>query len=180
MRIGRICSRDASPNGQWFGGGHRRPVGFDALIEPIRLSFEVDCPPDHAFEVWTSGLGRWWPTDHTASGEDDTTVTLEGRVGGRIFERTTTGVEHDWGKVTIWEPPSRLGYLWHLRQDRADATDVEINFVPAGERKTRVDIEHRGWERLGARGEDLRDRNDGGWATLLPHFIGAAEARGSA
>jgi uncharacterized protein YndB with AHSA1/START domain len=146
------------------------------VIEPIRLSFEVDCGAEHAFEVWTSRIDQWWPADHTVSGEDDATVVLERRTGGRIFERTTTGVEHDWGEVTVWEPPTRLGYLWHLRRDRADATEVEIQFIDRGEARTRVEIEHRGWEALGAEGADWRDRNRGGWATLLPHFVAAASA----
>lgn len=154
------------------------------MIEPIRLSFEVDCPADHAFEVWTARIGTWWPADHTVTGEEGLAVTLEGRAGGRIFERTHGGIEHDWGEVTIWEPPARLGYLWHLRRDRADATEVEIRFVDAGSGRTRVEIEHRGWERLGAEGESWRDRNHGGWATLLPHFRamvagGQAEPEGS-
>jgi len=144
------------------------------VIEPIRLSFEVECPADHAFEVWTAQIGQWWPADHTASGEIDTTVVLECRPGGRIFERTTAGTEHDGGEVTIWEPPTRLGYLWHLRRDRADATEVEIQFIDRGDATTRVEIEHRRWEVLGADGENWRDRNRGGWATLLPHFVAAA------
>ena len=146
------------------------------MIEPIRLSFELACPLDHAFAVWTERIAQWWPADHTASGEADTTVVLEPRTGGRIFERTTTGIEHIWGEVTIWEPPTRLGYLWHLRRDRADATEVEIRFLEAGDATTRVEIEHRGWEALGAEGEPWRDRNRGGWATLLPHFMSLAEA----
>jgi hypothetical protein len=144
------------------------------MIEPIRLSFDVGCSPEHAFEVWTGLIGQWWPADHTASGEADTSVILEGRVGGRIFERTASGVEHDWGEVTRWEPPLRFGYLWHLRRDRADATEVDIEFIALGGGRTRVDIEHRGWERLGAIGEEQRDRNRGGWATLLPHYVAAA------
>ncbi len=143
------------------------------MIEPIRLSFEVECAPEHAFEVWTSRIDQWWPADHTVSGDDDATVFLERRTGGRIFERTPSGVEHDWGEVTVWEPPTRLGYLWHLRRDRADATEVEIQFIDRGDATTRVEIEHRGWEALGAQGEDWRDRNRGGWATLLPHFVSA-------
>jgi uncharacterized protein YndB with AHSA1/START domain len=146
------------------------------VIEPIRLSFEVRCPADHAFEVWTSRIAQWWPADHTASGEADATVVLEGHEGGRIFERTTSGTEHEWGEVTIWEPPTRLGYLWHLRRDRADATEVEIRFIARGDANTRVEIEHRRWEALGAEGETWRDRNRGGWATLLPHFVAAAAA----
>ena len=142
-------------------------------IEPLRLAFEVDCAPDHAFMVWTERITAWWPADHTASGELNLQVVLEGRVGGRIFERTASGDERDWGEVTTWEPPHRLVYLWQLRRDRADATEVEIRFVPEGE-ATRVEIEHRGWERLGAEGRPWRDRNMGGWSTLLPHFIQAA------
>jgi uncharacterized protein YndB with AHSA1/START domain len=148
------------------------------VIEPIRLTFEVACPADHAFRVWTTDIDRWWPADHTVTGTADATVVLEPRPGGRIFERTPGGVEHDWGEVTVWEPPARLGYLWHLGRDRAGATEVEIRFVSEGEERTRVEIEHRGWEALGADGEPWRDRNHVGWATLLPSFVAAAEARG--
>lgn len=148
------------------------------MIEPIRLSFEVDCPVDRAFDVWTARIGQWWPKDHTVSTEDGLVVVLEGHVGGRIFERRLSGVEHDWGEVTIWEPPGRLGYTWHLNRDRGDATEVEVRFVPRDDGATQVEIEHRGWERLGVDGEDRRDRNFGGWATLLPHYVAAA-AQGS-
>ena len=148
------------------------------MIEPLRLEFVVACPADHAFEVWTARIDQWWPDDHTVSAETDLTVVLEQRPGGRIFERTTAGAEHDWGEVTTWEPPTRFGYLWHIRRDRADATEVEIRFVDRGDATTRVEIEHRGWERLGAEGESWRDRNRGGWATLLPKFIAAASIGG--
>jgi uncharacterized protein YndB with AHSA1/START domain len=145
------------------------------VIEPIQLTFQVECPVDHAFQVWTSRIAQWWPADHTVSAEPDLTVVLEGRPGGRIFERTATGVEHDWGEVTIWEPPSRLGYSWHLNRDRSDATDVEIRFIARGDAATQVEIEHRGWERLGADAEAWRSRNNAGWSTLLPHYIKAVQ-----
>jgi uncharacterized protein YndB with AHSA1/START domain len=144
------------------------------VIDPIRLTFEVECAVDHAFEVWTRRISLWWPADHTVTAEPDLKVVLEGRPGGRIFERTASGIEHDWGEVTVWEPPTRLAYTWHLRRDRADATEVEIRFVDRGGISTQVEIEHRGWERLGAEGADWRERNLGGWASLLPHFVAAA------
>jgi uncharacterized protein YndB with AHSA1/START domain len=149
------------------------------VIEPIQLTFEVACPVDRAFDVWTARIAQWWPTDHTVSAEEDVTVVLEPRSGGRIFERRSGGMEHDWGEVTIWEPPTRLGYTWHLNRDRSDATEVEIRFVPYGDDATVVEIEHRGWERLGADGEPWRDRNRGGWATLLPHFVAATTSAAS-
>ena len=38
---------------------------------------------------------------------------------------------------------------------------------------TRIEIEHRGWERLGHAGQEWRDRNSAGWQALLPHFLAA-------
>jgi uncharacterized protein YndB with AHSA1/START domain len=147
------------------------------MIEPLRLSFDVGCPAEHAFAVWTAGIGTWWPADHTVTGDDGSAIVLEAGVGGRIFERGTDGREHDWGQVTVWEPPARLCYLWHLRRDREDATEVEIRFVAIGSAATRVEIEHRDWERLGAGGQDWRDRNRAGWESLLPHYVAALERR---
>jgi uncharacterized protein YndB with AHSA1/START domain len=69
----------------------------------------------------------------------------------------------------VWEPPHRLIYLWHIASDRSDATEVEVTFSGA-EDTTRVRIVHRGWERLGTRGPELRERNRHGWGGLLPHY----------
>jgi uncharacterized protein YndB with AHSA1/START domain len=100
------------------------------MTDPLRLSFDVKCSPKHAFGVWTERFGEWWPTDHTVSGHLDAAVVLQGRVGGRIYERTPDGREHDWGEITIWEPPARLAYSWHIGRHRQDATEVEIRFLP--------------------------------------------------
>lgn len=143
------------------------------MTEPLNLSFDVACSAEHAFATWTQRIGSWWPADHTVSQQRGLDVVVEPRIGGRIYERTRAGEEHEWGEVTAWEPPARLGYLWHLRRDRNQATEVEIRFVALAAAATRVEIEHRGWERLGDGAEEWRDRNRGGWQTLLPHFIEA-------
>jgi hypothetical protein len=150
------------------------------MTAPLRLAFDVACPADHAFTVWTSAIGSWWPADHTVTGSP-AAVVMESGVGGRIYERAADGTEHDWGEVTVWKPPSLLGYLWHLNTDRADATEVEIRFLAQGTAATRIEIEHRGWDRLGSRAPAWRERNQIGWQTLLPHFlaaIGTAPQRG--
>ena len=118
------------------------------MTEPIEIAFEVACSPDHAFDIWARRTSLWWPPSHSVSSAPGLVVTFEGRPGGRIFERTPEGVEHDWGEVLAWEPPHRLAYLWHLGTDRGRATEVEIAF--AGAATTTVTIVHRGWERLGA------------------------------
>jgi uncharacterized protein YndB with AHSA1/START domain len=144
-------------------------------MEPIALDFTVGCPPAHAFDVWATRTSTWWPHGHSVSGEPGLAITFEPRPGGRIFERTPAGEEHDWGEVLAWEPPRRLAYVWHLRQDKRDATRVEITFAAEGA-GTRVSIVHSGWERLGDRAAPLRERNRNGWGGLLPHYARAAEA----
>jgi activator of Hsp90 ATPase-like protein len=143
------------------------------MIEPLRYSFEVKCPVEHAFDVWTARASQWWPKASTISQSDGLEVVFEGREGGRIFERTPAGQEIEWGEITVWEPPRRLGYLWHIATDRASATEVEIRFSELEAEKTRVEIEHRGWEKLGERGPGWRDTNRGGWEGTLPYFMAA-------
>jgi uncharacterized protein YndB with AHSA1/START domain len=144
-------------------------------MEPLEIGFTVACPPGHAFEMWAERTSLWWPHGHSVSAAPGLTVTFEPRQGGRIFERTPGGDEHDWGEVLVWEPPRRLVYLWHLRFDRSDATEVEVTFaeVPEG---TAVSIVHRGWERLGEKGPERRARNEKGWAGVIEHYRSACVA----
>ena len=114
------------------------------MTSPLRVTFDVACSAEHAFATWTSRIGTWWPADHTVTGDRDLAIVLESGVGGRIYERTAHGVEHDWGVVTVWDPPKRLAYLWHLGRDGSEATDVDIRFVARGPDDTRLEIEHRG------------------------------------
>jgi hypothetical protein len=67
-------------------------------MEPLRLCFEIQCPAEHAFEIWTTRLSSWWPKGHSASGNPDTVVVFEPRPQGRIFERTPDGTEIDWAR----------------------------------------------------------------------------------
>jgi uncharacterized protein YndB with AHSA1/START domain len=142
------------------------------MIEPLRISLLVDCSIDHAFETWTQQPETWWPLAHTVTHEPGVRVTFEPRVGGRIFERTPAGAEVEWGRITAWDPPRRLVYEWHIATDPANATEVEIAFTPEGGR-TRVHVEHRGWERLVGIGRRWRDANQAGWDGVLPEFVAA-------
>jgi hypothetical protein len=143
------------------------------MTEALRFSFDVQCAPEHAFDVWTSRIDTWWPRDHTVG--EAVTVVLQQAVGGRIYERDAEGVEIDWGEVTAWDRPTLLAYTWHLGRSPEEATDVEVRFVAAGPDTTRVEIEQHGWERLGDSAGPWRDRNRVGWESLLPHFRTAIE-----
>jgi uncharacterized protein YndB with AHSA1/START domain len=140
------------------------------MIEPLRLSFVVECPPDHAFDTWTRKASSWWPVEHTVSHEVGAEIVFEPREGGRIFERTPNGDEIEWGQVVEWDPPRRLRYLWHIATDAKNATDVEIVFRELPDSSTQIDIEHGGWDRLGDIGQTWRDANHAGWDGVLPSY----------
>jgi hypothetical protein len=53
---------------------------------------------------------------------------------------------------------------------------VEIRFLPDGD-GTRVELEHRGWERVGAEAAEVREAygSPQGWVTTLNVFASAIE-----
>jgi len=143
------------------------------LIEPIRISFTIECSAEHAFDTWTRKATAWWPPEHTVSHEKGATIVFEPRPGGRIFERTDAGAEIEWGEIVEWDRPRRLRYLWRIATDAANATDVAIEFSEVGDDSTRVDILHAGWERLGDLGPTWRNANRAGWDGVLPAYQNA-------
>jgi len=136
-------------------------------IAPLRKVVTVKAPPDRAFRRFTEEIGRWWPlASHSVGEADAETVTMDGRVGGRIVERIRGGREAVWGTVTAWDPPRRVAFTWHPGDDPARAQDIEVSFTPDGDR-TRVALEHRGFERLGKAGPRMRRAYPIGWAYVL-------------
>ena len=89
-----------------------------AMTAPLRITFDVDCPPQHAFTVWTSKIGDLVAAGSHGERESRQRSSSRAAQGGRIYERTSAGERHEWGEVTVWEPPRRLAYLWHLGRDR--------------------------------------------------------------
>ena len=134
------------------------------MIQPIKVSFTVACSPEHAFDTWTERATSWWPPEHTVSHERGARIVFEPRAGGRIFERTATGREIEWGQIVEWDRPHRLRHLWHI------ATGVEIVFRALPDASTHVEIEHGGWDRLGDVGQRWRNANVAGWDGVLPSY----------
>ena len=141
----------------------------------VEKSVTVSVPVERAFEVFTAEIGTWWPLrTHAVDTERSETVVMEGRVGGRLFERTPTGEEHVWGTLVGWEPPNRIVYSWHPGRGEETAQEVEITFSPEAE-GTRVDIRHYGWEKLGDRLEETIASYNEGWDKVIAVYARAAE-----
>jgi uncharacterized protein YndB with AHSA1/START domain len=142
---------------------------------PIRKSIRVDVAPARAFEIFTSGMNRWWLKTHTINPTKSPikNIVVEPRAGGRWFERGEDGSECNWGKVLAWEPPTRLLLAWQINGrwqfDPALITEVDIRFTPDGN-GTRVELEHRKLEALGDQAEAMAQAFTGGWGVLLDSF----------
>jgi len=142
---------------------------------PIRKSIRVDVAPARAFEIFTSGMNRWWLKTHTINPTKSPikNIVVEPRAGGRWFERGEDGSECNWGKVLAWEPPTRLLLAWQINGrwqfDPALITEVDIRFTPDGN-GARVELEHRKLEVLGDQAEAMAQAFTGGWGVLLDSF----------
>lgn len=150
-------------------------------IEPVRKSVRVTASQARAFEVFTSGLGRWWPRDHGIGRAPMKTMVFEPRLGGRWYELAEDGSQADVGRILTWEPPHRLVVSWNInaqwKSDPTMGSEVEVRFVAEGPRATLVELEHRKFETMGAEaGASLRKDVDGGWPGMLEHFRKAVEA----
>jgi uncharacterized protein YndB with AHSA1/START domain len=140
-------------------------------VSPVRKDVYLPLAPAEAFQHFAGSLGEWWPFATVSVGTTNVaSVHLEGHEGGRIFERWTNGEERPWGVIVVWNPPRRLRFSWHPGQDSHLAQEVELTFTPDGD-GTRVQLEHRGWEKLGARAEEVREKYNKGWDLVFGgHF----------
>ena len=145
-------------------------MSTQAQIEAIRKSVTVNVPVERAFEAFTDGITSWWPlATHSYGGDKATAAVFEGRSGGRVYERQEDGTEADWAEVVAWEPPGRIVLAWKI----CAPTEVEVRFTAEGD-GTRVQLEHRGWERVDEQDRAQHDGYAGGWEFVLGQFKDAA------
>lgn len=73
--------------------------------------------------------------------------------------------------MLVWEPPDRVVLAWKI----CEPTEVEVRFVAVAD-ATRVELEHRGWERASDEDRARRESYAGGWQYVLGEFGEAATA----
>ena len=150
-------------------------------IAPVRKTIRVKATAAHAFEVFTAGLGRWWPLDHGVGKTPRMGVVMETHLGGLWYELAEDGTRTRVGKIIVWEPPQRFVMSWDInsqwKPDTTIGSEVEVRFIADGADATRVELEHRKFEQLGAEGGNkVRKDVDGGWPGMLERFRAQAEA----
>ncbi len=146
-------------------------------IAPVRRTLVVQATAQRAFEVFTAGIDRWWPKTHAIGSAPLLETIIEPFVGGRWYGRHADGGDVVVGHVLAWEPAQRFVCSWEISADwkpdarAAFASEVEVRFVQEGPAMTRVELEHRNFERMGAQAaEKMRKDVDGGWPRILELF----------
>ncbi len=153
---------------------------MSSALEPIRRSILVGCSAERAFRVFTEEMSSWWPLEtHSRAADEELAgvtavgVEVEPREGGRVLERLSNGERLSWGRIQVWDPPARLVIVWKPNGNHLPPTELELSFRAEGGR-TRVLLEHRGWERLGGSGEKVRSGYVKGWPKVFDACFGRA------
>lgn len=141
----------------------------------IKKSITVEASQERAFNVFTAGIDRWWPRDHHIGASPLERSVIEPRVGGRWYAIHQDKSETDVGRVLAWEPNGRVTLTWQItaewKFDPSFVTEVDVQFIVEGPRKTRVELEHKYIERYGVKTEEMRKAfEDGGWERTLGEF----------
>jgi len=149
-------------------------------IAPVRKTIRVKAPIAHAFEVFTSGLTRWWPHNHGVGKKPIQKVLMEPRLGGRWLEISEDGTETPVATITVWEPPQRLVLLWQVnaqwKRDLTMKSEVDVRFSAVGPNATQVELVHHKFETMGAEaGASMRKAVDRGWPGLIERFAQEAQ-----
>ncbi|MGA2736894.1 MAG: SRPBCC family protein [Bryobacteraceae bacterium] len=156
---------------------------FDQPIEHmldrrVLKTIIVKASAERAFRVFTEEIDTWWPRTHNIGKGILLRTCIEGSAGGRCYNEQTDGTRCDWGTILVWEPPYRfvmawqIGPQWQYEPDLAKSSEVEVRFTPEDGGTTRVDLEHRCFNRHGDGGDDMRTAVESpmGWDGLLRFY----------
>jgi hypothetical protein len=140
-------------------------------VEPITHEVRVATNAEAAFSVYTGQIGEWWDRRLTANPDTLQTVTIETRVGGRVYAKHSDLGDHEWGVVTVCEPGHRLAHSFTLAQDPEHPTEVVVDFIADADEGSVVRFTHRGWTDSNAVDREKFTE----WSTLLDRFAALAD-----
>jgi uncharacterized protein YndB with AHSA1/START domain len=121
------------------------------VTSKVYVALRVKASPERAFEAFVAEIGAWWrPSALFQTTPRPGVLSFEAGQGGRLLETRATGKAFEIGRISVWEPPSRLVFSWRQASFPLDLhTEVEVGFEAVGD-ETRVSVEHRGFDRVPA------------------------------
>ncbi|HEX3783505.1 MAG TPA: SRPBCC family protein [Pseudonocardiaceae bacterium] len=156
----------------------------DATV--VSKQIVVDAAIAQAFTAFTERFGDFKPPEHNLLDAPIAETVFEPRVGGHIYDRALDGSECRWARILVYEPPNRvvfswdIGPQWQIETDPELTSEVEVRFVPEGQNRTRVELEHRNLDRHGPGWQSVGEGvdNDQGWPLYLARFAALFEQEG--
>ncbi len=133
----------------------------------VARAIDVDAPIEHAFRVFTDGIGTWWNPEHHLFEVER--MVFEPHVGGNIVDIGVDGAECRWSRVLAYEPPTLVRFSWditlqwQIETDPAKASEIEVRFTAIDAGHTHVELTHRHLDRHGNGWEAMRAAVDSGW-----------------
>ena len=96
---------------------------------PIRQATIIRADRNDSFDSFVRHIGAWWPVRTISIGRERVRdVTLEPRLGGRLYETWDDDTTIEWGTVMAWNPPDRFLISW---LNTPVPTEVEFRFTRA-------------------------------------------------
>jgi uncharacterized glyoxalase superfamily protein PhnB len=140
------------------------------MSEPFSVSSTVEVPTDPAtaFMIFTEEIDCWWIQGPINFHDFASTYTkrIEPGVGGRLLEvrDATTGEGLELGRITAWEPGTRLAWLSSI-----DDVETDVSFEAVGD-GTLVRVEAT----IPAGG---KDKGGTAWVRATPDWLSAWVAK---
>jgi uncharacterized protein YndB with AHSA1/START domain len=103
----------------------------DVQTEPttVRAQVVVQAAIERAFNVFTDGIGSWFPREYNLLPVEIAERVFEPRVGGHIYDRGVDGSECHWARVLAYEPPRRvliscdINPRWQIETDQKKTSE---------------------------------------------------------
>ena len=120
---------------------------MNSVVEKVT----VNAPAAKVFNAYVNFIDEWWPRQgakyrytFAPEGVEPDRIRFEARHGGRFYETFADGSEYEMGRITEWNPNTKLSYTWKAPSWSGD-TLIEVSFEERDDR-TQVTVVHSGIE----------------------------------
>src|SRR3970282_1000501 len=88
----------------------------------LLVSIRVPVEPQRAFDAFVGEIGAWWQPNGLVEFTRGRAGVLAFEPGpeGRLTEAYADGSVFEIGRITVWEPPSRLAFTWRQASFRGE------------------------------------------------------------
>jgi uncharacterized protein YndB with AHSA1/START domain len=160
--VGNVACAAEECRGKQFKQGEIMSL-IQETVRAVRFEMEVtiDAPPTRVFDAFVHNVSDWWGAPYQMN-KDLKSLTIEPKVGGRMWEDWGNGAGTMWGMVSTYDPGKLLKIRGAFGWGNAMCL-VSVKFEPAG-KGTRVKLTQQG---AGVYDDNVTEGFQVGWNDLL-------------